>query len=454
MQQHLRKIPAYGVIALLAYMPFHVFLSQSLSLLTGGLPEWKLAKDVVLVVLTLFTICLVWRQGRVSKWYVWLVGFTAAYGLLHLVLWAVHPDIYRNSALLGITYNVRIPCFVVAGAGAALLYPKAFAFRSIIKIVLIISTVVAALGVLQYFLPKDILAHFGYSLDRGVRPNFFIDDNPAFPRVMSTLRDPNSLGAYLLVPLAALIGMVLRMRKTDLVRQMFVPLSLLLHLAAIYLTFSRSAWVGAALVVGLTIWWRFSSQFVRLLKIWWPATVVAVVVLAGAVYWQRHNSALDGIVTHSTNKQVGPYDSNQYHWMFVRAGLLGIWHEPLGHGPGTAGLASIQNPRGSNLTENYYVQVGYEVGVVGLVMFVGLNAWLYIRIWRRHDGWTEVLLPAFWAYVLMNMLLHTWSNEAVAAQWWLLAGLALVCGPSYLVRGGADEALSATKAKAFRIAKP
>ena len=400
-------------------MPLHIFASQSLSLLTGGLEVWKVAKDVLLVIAVVFTICLVWKQGKSAKWFWWLVGLTSAYAVLHLLVWAAHPHLYQTSALLGTTYNVRVPCYAILGAGAALLNPGKFTFRSIMTVVLGISTVVATLGVLQYFLPGDLLTHVGYSVARGARPNFFIDNNPAFPRVMSTLRDPNSLGAYLLLPLGALATVWLRCKQS--MRRALVLLVCLMHLAALYLTFSRSAWAGAVVTLGLAVWWHYSSQFVRVLRKWWPVVALAIVLLAIGLYSQRHA----GIISHTTTAQVGQYDSNEFHWIYVKRGIAGIWHQPFGHGPGTAGLASIQNPAGGLLTENYYVQIGYEVGVLGLALFVGLNAWLYMRVWRRHDAWTPVLLASFWAYVLMNMLLHTWSNEAVAAQWWLLAGVAL-----------------------------
>jgi len=32
------------------------------------------------------------------------------------------------------------------------------------------------------------------------------------------------------------------------------------------------------------------------------------------------------------------------------------------------------------------------------------------------------LLASFWGLIATNMLLHTWSNEAVAVVWWMLAG--------------------------------
>ncbi|MBX6334876.1 hypothetical protein IRY61_06100, partial [Candidatus Saccharibacteria bacterium] len=72
-----------------------------------------------------------------------------------------------------------------------------------------------------------------------------------------------------------------------------------------------------------------------------------------------------------------------------------------------------------------YIQIGYEVGVIGLAIFIALNVFVYIRLWRQGNDLARVLCAGFWAYVLTNMLLHTWSNEAVAAQWWLLAGALL-----------------------------
>jgi hypothetical protein len=421
--QILRRIPYWVTIALLVYMPFHVFLVQSLSLVTGGLEVWKIGKDVLLFGVVLFTICIVFWQKQGTKLFYWLLGISAGYFGLHILLWALYPDLYERSALLGIIYNVRLPGFLLLGYGAVLLNPTKFVFRSILKMVIVVSSVVAFLGVLQYFLPKDILTHVGYSLDRGVRPAFFIDDNPDLPRIMSTLREPNALAAYLLLPFTALTLFVLRVR--DQRRRIICAMLWILHAAALFLTFSRSAWLGALLAGAIVIWWQCSSLFVRLVRRWWHVLVVMVVGVAVFGVTQLNNQFVRSYITHSTPEAVQDLDSNDYHWLFVRQGIEGIVAWPLGHGPGTAGIVSIQNPAGSFLTENYYVQIGYEVGVLGLGIFIALSALVYVRLYRRHDAIGVVLLASFWAYVVTNMLLHTWSNEAVAAQWWLLAGMAL-----------------------------
>jgi len=412
-------------LLLLAYMPFHIFLSQSLSLLTGGLDAWKLGKDVLTGLLTLFAVCLVWQQRRGTRLFNLLVGITAAYAALHGLIWLLHPDIYRNSALLGIIYNNRLFCYVVLGMSAVLLWPQHITSNFLLRLMLGLSTVVALLGVIQWFLPHDFLTHFGYSLDRGTRAVFYIDDKSGFLRVMSTLREPNALGAYLIMPLTALTALLLRAK--DYNRRLVLLGMFGLHALALLLTFSRSAWLGATLSVALIVGWQYPAR-VHVFAKRFGLPLIALLVVAGVgLFSQRHSSFVRSYITHSSvNHNTTEIDSNGYHEVFVERGLHGIVHQPLGHGPGTAGLASIQNPKGSFLTENYYIQIGYEVGVVGLLLFVGMQALLYVRLWRqRQEVLPAVLLTSFWAYVLTNMLLHTWSNEAVAAQWWLLAGLSL-----------------------------
>lgn len=424
MKQDARRLPYYASIFFLAYMPFHIFLAQWLSTLTGGLSVWKVGKDVLLAVVTLFAICLVWQQRRAARLCNLLVGLTALYAALHLLLWAFHPNIYRDSALLGVTYNVRVFCFVMLGYAAALLKPGGISTRFVLKLVLGVSTTVAVLGIIQYFLPKDFLTHFGYSLQRGVRPAFFIDDRPNLPRIMSTLRDPNSLGAYLIVPMTVLTALLVQLKNNA--QRMVLAGMLGLQALALFLTFSRSAWLAAALSMGLVLFLQYRVWLLGAARRYWPAFAMLILLFAGGLFVGRHSYIIHGLLSHNTGKPQAQYDSNGFHVEFAKRGLVGIAHQPLGHGPGTAGLASIQNPKGSFLTENYYIQIGYEVGVLGLAVFVAMQALLYVQLWRRrHEPLGPILLASFWAYVLTSMLLHTWSNEAIATQWWILTGLLL-----------------------------
>lgn len=402
-------------------MPFHIFLAQSLSLVTGGLDVWKIAKDILLAVVVLFAICLVWGTGRATKQFKLLFAVSAAYAAMHAILWIAHPDIYKQSAELGVLYNLRLPAFVLLGYSAVLLKPDLYKNRTLIALILGVSGVVALLGVIQYFLPPDILTHVGYSIERGVRPNFFIDNKAGFPRIMSTLREPNALGAYLIIPMSLTVLVWAKVKEQK--HKLLLIALFALYSVALLWTFSRSAWIGAIIAVGLVLTWNYRTVLLHFVRRFWLVCLLALLGLGAVAYAQRNTPFVQGYISHTSNDK--DIDSNQYHYLFVKQGIEGIIHQPLGHGPGTAGLASIQNPKGGQLTENYYVQIGYEVGVIGLLLFVALNVMIYGMLWRtRTTMLGAALLSSFWAYVLINMLLHSWSNEAVACQWWLLAGMA------------------------------
>lgn len=406
-------------------MPLHVLLSQWLSLATGGLEAWKLGKDMLLVSISVFTFCLVWRQRRGTKEFAILLSLAALYATLHFVLWACNPALFRDSALLGIIYNNRLFGYLLVGLGAGLLLPLQERHMIVLaRMVLCVSTAVAAFGVLQYFLPKDLMAHFGYGLDRGTLPAFFIDNKPNFPRIMSTLRDPNSLGAFLVVPVTWLTALLLQARDNR--RRLLFGSALAVHVLALILTFSRGAWAAAGLALAVLLVWRYMDRMIGLLRRFWPVAAVLVVIAGTGVFVARDTYFLQSVVTHSTGTPQAEYDSNGFHWVLARRGFEGFVRYPFGHGPGTAGLASIHNPSGAFLTENYYIQIAYEVGVLGLLLFVVVNVLVYrALLQRQHVTLAVVLLASFWGYVCMNMLFHTWSNEAVATQWWLLAGLVI-----------------------------
>jgi hypothetical protein len=261
------------------------------------------------------------------------------------------------------------------------------------------------------------LTHFGYSLDRGARPAFFIDNKPDLPRIMSTLRDPNSFGAYLILPIVVLVGGWLRKPK---MRMMFTGL-LTLHVLALLLTFSRSALAGAIIGSAMIFIWNYKEKSKIIIKKYWPMLAAGVVILLALGFAMRNQYFVQNVIFHS-DENTKMTDSNNLHFQFAEKGIRGIADKPLGHGPGTAGLVSIHT-KNVVLTENYFIQIGYEVGILGLAMLIGMMAFICRLLYKVNDFYSWTLLSAFAGITLCSLLLLTWSNEAVACQWWLLAGL-------------------------------
>jgi hypothetical protein len=204
---------------------------------------------------------------------------------------------------------------------------------------------------------------------------------------------------------------------------MFFSGLLLLHGLALFLTFSRSAWVGAVLAAGIVFFWHFKEQSKTIIKKYWYFLLAGLLVLCVGAFLLKDQYVVQNVIFHA-DENTKLTDSNTLHAQFAENGVKGIANKPLGHGPGTAGLVSIQTSH-VVLTEDYFIQIGYEVGVLGLIVLIAAMAFVCRLLYLRGDFYSWTLLSAFAGITFCCFLLHTWSNEAVAAQWWLLAGLLL-----------------------------
>lgn len=406
-------------------MPLHIFLSTwlgtSLHLLTAA----KILKDIVLVIgfgaAVAASLKQPWLKALLKDKLVWLIGL---YGLLTLGLALLRPT-DQDAETLGVVYNLRFLIFFLYAILLSRLTGAETLRRRSLQIVIAVATVVLFFGIIQYtLLPDDALSRVGYARENGVLPAFFIDDKPDLERIMSTLRDPNSFGSYILIPGMLAAGLLLR-RK--LPRQLGFGL-LALSVMCLLFTFSRSAWIGFCVALAVLLTGHYGR------RIWQPryrrpALLLSGVVLAAAVslYPLRDTYLVENIIFHADESTVLE-DPNELRARFWQESIDNIKEQPLGYGPGTAGLASIRNDvQGTTLNENYYLQIAHEVGVLGLIVFLsilGIVAW---RLFQQspEDALALALLASFAGLALTNLLVHIWSNEAVAYTWWGLAGLAL-----------------------------
>lgn len=353
-----------------------------------------------------------------------LVWLSVIYALLHVITYLINKNTSLEVAGLASAYNNRFIWMCMTGISLGLLIKKhPISQQILIRLVLIVSTVVCVIGVLQWFLPHDILTHFGYDKALGVKPNFFINEDPTLPRVFATFRDPNSLGAYLLIPILLLVELIQKSRQ----RLALIGL-LALHLIVLYLTFSRAAWGGLVVGMGTLILLNYKDRTLQIAKRFWPILTAIIVLIMISVFSLRHTSTFRSIVLKADDKNApSELDSDEYHMHFMKEGLSGVANRPLGHGPGTAGIVSIHNAGGGQLTENYYIQIAYEVGVLGLAVFLAIWIFVIKLLCRRElTPLVSVLLATAGAYAVMSLVMHLWTNEAVAVTWWGLVGLVLL----------------------------
>lgn len=412
-------------LLLIVYIPFHIFLSQWLGLLVGGLSFWKVAKDILVIFLFLSTTITVIAKKKQKDWLKFkdLTILIIIYGILHIVTFLLNRKTSVDVAVLATVYNNRFFWLLLSGINIKILLKKQkFNKYNLIKIILTVSTIVCLLGLFQWFLPKDILSNFGYSVELGAKSHFFINENPNYPRVFSTLRDPNSLGAYLIIPILLITQLLVKNKK----KLMFIGL-FLLHLLVLFLSFSRASWGGLIIALTCLVALNHKTKAKSILKKYWAVLCCLLILLSVLIASISQTSVFRSIILKANDANNSrEMDSDELHVDFVKKGVTDIIKNPFGDGPGTAGIVSIQNNNGGRLTENYYIQIALEVGIVGLIVF--LSIWFLVikkLLSQPQSILNTTLLCTTAGYVVMALVMHLWTNEAVAYTWWGLAGLVI-----------------------------
>ncbi|MCA9328755.1 O-antigen ligase family protein [Candidatus Saccharibacteria bacterium] len=375
----------YLALVLVVYMPLHVFIVQSASLVTGGIEVWKAAKDVLVFLLLPFLVWLAYRRGLfANKLFRTLFILSALYGLLHGLFLVLDKNDDTGSALVASVYNTRLFVYMLLGWLVSTAKNGEKYLRVLLTAAVIIASIVALFGVLQYFLPHDLLTHVGYSLERGVKPMFFIDDKPDLPRVMSTLKDPNSFGAYLILPILLTGYAFVKKQVNEKLfirpfRQGTLGVMLALQITALFLTFSRGAVLGLALSIITILSIATGQRTLRILKKYGVLLVGIFVIFGFLGFLAKDTYLVQNVIFHADESTVLE-DPNELRVSLTQKATEEILEEPVGHGPGTAGLVAISNPKGGVLTENYYLQIAYEVGWGGLALLITILSIVTVRL--------------------------------------------------------------------------
>jgi len=410
------------VLLILVLIPFHAFLTVWGAQLGGHYTLLRLWKEVLLLLLTIAVIYIVTTDSLVRsqlfrRKLVWLVlafaFLTVAWGMISYV----KNTVSLKAMAYGVLLDTRFLAFFLITWVLAL---RTSRLRSAWQPdVLWPALIVIVFGLLQYFvLPANFLSHFGYNAST-IYPYETINHNDAYIRIQSFLRGANPLGAYLMVPLSLL---TLKVYKKP--RDYRWWLFLLAGLLALFLTFSRAAWFGGAIMIGLLLGikvWRTAE------RTWFYAGIAFVVLAAGIVGLSVHSSTrLQNYVFHSQTHSAVATSSDQGHASALKQGIRDVVHQPFGQGPGSAGPASAYNKDPARIAENFYIQIGQESGWLGLILFLAINGAVGYLLWlRRHTTFGLTLFASFIAISCINMLSHAWTDDTIAYLWWGLAGIAM-----------------------------
>lgn len=417
----LTRYGSYAAAVVLMLAPFGALLTTWLGSNFGHLDVFRIWKELIMIPLTLMALWLLVKSPEVLEWLkksklLNLILLYVGWNILATIFALWTDKVNSSAAIYALLVNSRFLIFFIVTL--VLATRSEFLPSNWKKLVMWPAAAVCLFAALQIFvLPNDFLTHFGYG-DTTIPAFHAIDQKDGFQRAQSTLRGPNPLGAYLVIILSAVSAWAYSKRFHDAKLNGL----LLIVVLALFLSHSRSAWLGSLLAVGLFAWWSMNHQkYKKLLTV----GLVGLAIIAGATLQLRNNDYFQNVVFHTDENSLSSDSSNEDRADALRQGFEDVVSEPWGRGPGTAGPASFRNDHSPRIAENYYLQIGQELGIFGMTAFLAVNLLVAFALWRRHDQMSMILIASLAGITLINMLSHAWADDTLAYVWWGLAGIAL-----------------------------
>ncbi|MBM3227548.1 hypothetical protein FJZ27_01640 [Candidatus Peribacteria bacterium] len=434
------------VLVLIAALPFHAFLVSVLTKLIAGpgsapLPILALWKEALLGVILLIAVVEWTAKLRMKNEELRMDVLDLC--ILGLVLWSLIQFIILHSSFsiphyaFGFKYDfLPLVAFLVLRR-----VPWSSSFISSGGAVLLgAGVIVAVYGMATMFLPMSWFTWLGYS-DRhslyvpgGPLAAFQQIESIGIRRMQSTFSGPNQMGLWMLIPWSLALTMAFRGKAFSF------QLSAFSFLIAIVFSFSRSAWIAAAVVSAIIAWKHLPRKHVLL------ATCFLLLLATIAVVAFPH------VILRAT--------SSAGHIERPLQALMTMKEHPWGLGLGTAGPASnrfsdtcVELPSGSDaswasahpdlcvfvggvqvqpagqscqcplLPENWYLQMGVELGWIGFVLYLG-----FVVLILKKLAAVSCQLSAFLMFLgisIAALFLHAWEDSAVAYTVWILLAVVL-----------------------------
>jgi hypothetical protein len=350
----------------------------------------------------------------------WPIRFIASYGVLHLFLVAIFHQ-GMMASLGGLAIDLRFSMFFCLTYLLIKIAPECR------KIMLIIgaagAVVVVGFGVLQLFLPKDILSHIGYSVDT-ISPYLTVDKNPDYVRINSTLRGPNPLGVYVIIIISFIVAFFVKKRTylTSIKQRSIFVVALTVSLVVLWVSYSRSSFIG--LMVALTTFMIININPKMIKKYSLPGFIVIALLCVGILLISQ-TSFFANVVLHDNANTGADVTSNEAHVSSIVMHIKEAVTQPLGTGIGSTGSASVRAGNGV-IVENQYLFEAREAGWLGLGLFLTIYIFILKQLYKRRQDWLSLgLFMSGVGIAIIGLLLPVWADDAVSIIWWGLAGLAL-----------------------------
>ncbi|MCS7054829.1 MAG: O-antigen ligase family protein [Thermoflexales bacterium] len=328
---------------------------------------------------------------------------------------ALTPLVLRRFAELVLSL---LACLLIAA-----LLPDLASQEQLVRWMLVIGGLSAAVGIALYIAPDDLamralsaLRPFGYPTGPGVL-RFIRDDPQLMQRATGLWIDPNAFGGYLLV--VGALGLPQLFSPRPVMRRWLIGLCLLLICGALVLTVSRGAMLGLALVAAAI----GALRYRRLLFLMMIVLALVLVLPQTRDLVQHFAEGLQGRDL-ATQMRFGEYKDALR--LIERYPVLGV---------GFVGTPDVDLYIG---VSSMYLLIAQQMGLLGLAVFVSVFIVLFgsaIRAWPAiardaraeavffgaHGAVLGVLFSGIFDHYFFNIDFHNsvmlfWMMIALAAS--------------------------------------
>ena len=327
-----------------------------------------------------------------------------------------------------------------------------------ITVIVALGGVVALYGLATLALPMSFFRALGYSdlhslyLPGSPLAAFQQVGGAGIRRIQSTFSGPNQLGLWLILPWSFCIVRffsnwfrvehpLLHPGPEDEERRMcgFYGSFLIIIGLAILFTFSRTAWLAALVVAVIFIVKtmperRVGKHLLRLFGVGVMLLILVTIVAPTTVVRLTSSRdhiikpliAMNSIAQHQFGQGLGTAGpaSNRVSdpCVFLEEGSDASWAADRPSLCVFVGSNQVQPPgRACNcpyVTENWYLQMGVEMGVIGFAVYLALIIFILLRL----ASFSTIFLP-FLGISIAGLLLHAWEGSAVAYTLWILTAV-------------------------------
>jgi len=294
--------------------------------------------------------------------------------------------------------------------------------KILLKTYVAMAIAMAVWAIAERFLPPNYWANLGLSFHGYGYFGFGKFSFGVLNQSASFIGGPNQLGSYLLsaVFIVLYCSNVVRtgIKETSYLTRRILPwLVLIILIAGIFLSFSRSAWVGG--IVGLLAYIVF---YIKNLKLKFSLTGTLLILLLALFIAYKNIPAVRDIMIHSSADDNGTSSQDSHNEALGQSlkELKGRNATELifGSGVGMAGPAAIKYSDGI-VSESWYIQLLLEMGLIGLALWLVFVGGLLANIYKKNPA----LFLSLLAVSVTALFLHTWAdNPAVAITLMLLIG--------------------------------